>query len=305
MTLARRYQSLAVQREAGVEQLATRVGRLIHSCVPAEFGAFLGEQQFVVVASQDQAARMWASLIVGGRGFVSVPDDGHVLLAGVPAPGDPLETALEKSSARIGVLAIEFPTRQRVRLNGVARRTGNGVALTVAQAYGNCSKYIQRRIPTARIEAAPAARHRQSTALDARRAAFVSGADTFFVASSHPERGADASHRGGRAGFVEVAADGRGLSFPDYAGHHMFQTLGNLTVNPSIGLLWLDWNNGSTLQVTGRARIVWDRRALESRPGAQRLIEVTIDAVREHDRAMPASWTLIEPYERNPAVRVS
>jgi hypothetical protein len=85
----------------------------------------------------------------------------------------------------------------------------------------------------------------------------------------------------------------------------MFQTLGNLTANPSIGLLWLDWNNGSTMQATGRARCVWDRRALESRPGAQRLIEVTIDVVREHDRAMPARWTLFEPYERNPAVRVS
>ena len=304
---------LAVQRQAGVEQLAAQVGRLIHSCVPAEFGAFLSRRPFVCVASQDESGRVWASVIVGGEGFASVLDEHHVLLAAAPAPGDPLESALSVPEARIGVLAIDFATRQRIRLNGVARRTEAGILLTVAQAYGNCSKYIQRRVPTGQIHAPAAVSHRESDALDRqphresdaldrRQAALVRAADTFFVASSHSERGADASHRGGRPGFVEVAADGRELSFPDYGGNHMFQTLGNLTVHPSIGLLWLDWAGGSALQVTGRARIVWDPRALQSRPGAQRLVEVTVDDVREHERAMPASWTLIEPYERNPPV---
>jgi predicted pyridoxine 5'-phosphate oxidase superfamily flavin-nucleotide-binding protein len=304
---------LAVQRQAGVEQLAAQVGRLIHSYVPAEFGAFLSRRPFVYVASQDESGRVWASVIVGGEGFASVLDDHHVLLAAAPAPGDPLESGLSVPEARIGVLAIDFATRQRIRINGVARRTEAGILLTVAQAYGNCSKYIQRRVPTGPIHAPAAVSHRESVALDRRphresealdrrQAALVRGADTFFIASSHPERGADASHRGGRPGFVEVAADGRELSFPDYGGNHMFQTLGNLTVHPSIGLLWLDWAAGSALQVSGRARIVWDPRALQSRPGAQRLVEVTIDGVREHERAMPASWTLIEPYERNPPV---
>lgn len=293
---------LAVQRQAGVEQRAAQVGRLIHSCVPAEFGAFLSRRPFVFVACQDESGRVWASVIVGGEGFASVPDDHHVLLAAAPAAGDPLEGAVRVPQSRIGVLAIDFATRQRIRLNGVARRTDAGILLKVAQAYGNCSKYIQRRVPTGPIHAPAARPHRESDALDSRQAALVRGADTFFVASSHSERGADASHRGGRPGFVEVAADGRDLSFPDYGGNHMFQTLGNLTVNPSIGLLWLDWASGSALQVTGRARIIWDPRTLQSRPGAQRLVKVTVDDVREHEWAMPASWTLIEPYERNPPV---
>jgi predicted pyridoxine 5'-phosphate oxidase superfamily flavin-nucleotide-binding protein len=305
---------LAVQRQAGVEEQARQVGRMIHAHVPADFGAFLGERQFLILASHDQRARMWASLIAGHKGFVTVPDDTHVVVAAAPSPGDPLESALQCAPAQIGLLAIEFATRQRIRLNGVARRIQTGIALTVAQAYGNCSKYIQRRVPAGATEAAgpteaaeavgpaepQAARPRESAALDARQAAVVRGADTFFVASSHPERGADASHRGGRPGFVDVAADGRSLTFPDYAGNHMFQTLGNLTVNPSIGLLWLNWSNGSSVQVTGRASIIWDRRVLESRPGARRLVEVAIDAVLEHDHAMPASWMLIEAYGRNP-----
>ena len=113
----------AVQRRAGVERMAAQVGRNILSFVPTEFGAFLGQQSFVVVASQGQDGRAWASLITGGAGFARALDDRQILLAGMPAPGDPLEGALQRPQAQIGVLAIEFGTRQRIRLNGAARRT--------------------------------------------------------------------------------------------------------------------------------------------------------------------------------------
>jgi uncharacterized membrane protein len=76
----------------------------------------------------------------------------------------------------------------------------------------------------------------------------------------------------------------------------------NLTVNPRAGLLFVDWETGSTLQLTGRAQIIWDAQALRSRPGAERLVEVKLDAVRQHERALPAHWNLIESYRRNPSV---
>ena len=292
----------AVQRRAGVERMAAQVGRNILSFVPTEFGAFLGQHSFVVVASQGQDGRAWASLITGGAGFARALDDRQILLAGMPAPGDPLEGALQRPQAQIGVLAIEFGTRQRIRLNGAARRTSEGIVLTVAEAFGNCPKFIQRRIPAGRLTGSAPASHRQSAALDARQSAFVRRADTFFIASAHPQRGADASHRGGRPGFAEVGDGGHRLTFPDYSGNRMFQTLGNLAVNPRTGLLFVDWETGNTLQLTGRARIVWDAQALRSRPGAERLVEVTVDAVHEHKRTMSARWSLIEPYRRNPPV---
>src|SRR5215467_15882340 len=130
----------AVQRRAGVERVAAQVGRNILSFVPPEFGTFLSRQPFVVVASQDEHGRVWASLIAGGVGFARALDDRQVLLAGMPSLGDPLEGTLDRPPAQIGVLAIEFGTRQRIRLNGVARRTGDGVLLTVTEAFGNRSK---------------------------------------------------------------------------------------------------------------------------------------------------------------------
>jgi predicted pyridoxine 5'-phosphate oxidase superfamily flavin-nucleotide-binding protein len=134
----------AVQRRAGVERVAAQVGRNILPFVPVEFGEFLACQPFVVVASQDQTGRVWASLVVGGAGFARAVDDRRIVLAGVPAPGDPLHPALQRPGARVGVLAIEFDSRIRIRLNGVAQRMPDGILLTVEEAFGNCPKFIQR-----------------------------------------------------------------------------------------------------------------------------------------------------------------
>ena len=56
--------------------------------------------------------------------------------------------------------------------------------------------------------------------------------DVLFIATAHATRGADASHRGGNPGFIEVL-DGKTVRIPDYAGNSMFNTLGNLVVNPA------------------------------------------------------------------------
>jgi uncharacterized protein len=164
----------------------------------------------------------------------------------------------------------------------------------VDEAFGNCPKYIQRRLPVARLEPPPDPKERTAAALDERGRALVQAADTLFIASMHPQRGADASHRGGRPGFLNVAADGASLSFPDYPGNRMFQTLGNLTVEPRAGLLFVDWDTGATLQLTGRAAVVWD--------GEERRVTFAIDEIRERERAMPARWQLIEPSRLNPPV---
>ena len=292
----------AVQRRAGVERIAAQVGRNIAPSITSGYAEFLHQQPFAVAAGEDAQRQVWASLIVGGAGFARVLDDRRLLLTAALAPGDPLEAAFEPPGGRIGILAIEFNTRTRVRVNGVAQSTPDGILVAVEEAFGNCPKFIQRRVPAARLEPASMSQHRDSETLDARQSALVRGADTFFIASAHGQRGADASHRGGRPGFVEVARDGDSLRFPDYSGNRMFQTLGNLAADPRAGLLFLDWATGSALQLTGRARIVWDEDEIETRPGAERLVDIEIDGVHEHEHALPARWNLIEPSRLNPPV---
>src|SRR3954451_18947267 len=89
---------LAVQRRAGVERTAAQVGRMIGPSIPPEFAAFVARQPFVVAAAPDEDGRVWATLLVGGPGVATVPDERHLLLAVEPfAP----------PAARVGILALE------------------------------------------------------------------------------------------------------------------------------------------------------------------------------------------------------
>ena len=245
---------------------------------------------------------MWASLLVGPTGFIEAPDPAHLELMAEPADGDPLQRALDAGPVAVGLLAIEAADRARIRVNGTATRLPEGgIAIEVREAFGNCPKYIQRRVPAELLDEGRRGEERlSSSVLDEAQRALIAAADTFYIASAHPERGADASHRGGRPGFVAVAPDGRSLRFPDYRGNNMFQTLGNVEADGRVGLLFVDWESGDTLQLSGRAEIVWDEEAVAAWPGAQRLVDVTIEAVEHQPKALPLRWDLIEASKLNP-----
>jgi hypothetical protein len=167
---------------------------------------------------------------------------------------DPLWDNL-RHDRRVGLLFIEVASRRRYRVNGeVADPGADPVVVDVREALPNCPKYITRR----HLNVGPAGGdgHRDRAAPptsgvdpgdEERR--IIAGADVCFVASANPEGQLDASHRGGRPGFVELR-DG-GLWIPDYRGNGMFNTLGNLRLNPRAGLLFVDFAGSQTLQLTG------------------------------------------------------
>src|SRR5258708_559149 len=137
----------AVQRRAGVERDAARVGRGIMSWIPGEYAEFLSCQTFVVVAGHDARGRTWATLMAGQAGLARALDRRRVLLAARPASADPLAAAFEPPGGSIGILAIEPQPRSRVRLNGSGQRTSDGILVEVTEVFGNCRKFIQRRVP--------------------------------------------------------------------------------------------------------------------------------------------------------------
>src|SRR5260370_2736073 len=79
----------AVQRRAGVERAAARVGRNIMSGIPGEYAEFLTSRTFVVLAGCDARGRTWASLLAGGAGFAPAVDDRPPLLPTRLAPTHP------------------------------------------------------------------------------------------------------------------------------------------------------------------------------------------------------------------------
>lgn len=291
-----------MQEHAGVRPMAERVGNSIRPTILPAAREFLEEQPMVVVGAVDADGRVWASLLAGEPGFVRALDERTVKIDATPYPGDPLAEALQGADTKIGMIAIDLATRRRIRLNGEAERRPDGIYVRTQQVYANCPKYIQaRELETGGAE--PGLRvgdALRSRGLTDEQRRLVSNADTFFIASAHPEGGADASHRGGNPGFVHFLGENV-LEFPDYSGNTMFNTLGNIAVNPSAGLLFLDFEGGGTLQLTGEARIVWDAQRAARFAGAERVIGFRVGEAVESRGAVPLRWRFESYSPFNPA----
>jgi len=242
-----------VQLRAGVLDDAARLAPMLDTPdLSGGFARFLAGRTFVVLTARDGSGRLWASPIFEDPGFVSARGQS-MAVAAVPRPGDPLADLA--AGQPVGLLAIDFSTRRRVRVNGTLVSAGPaGLQVAVEQAFGNCPKYIQaRRLEPAHAMATAATT--RSPTIGAAHYALIAAADTFILGTAHPERGVDCSHRGGRPGFVRV--EGGQLWWPDYEGNNMFNSLGNLQVDPEASLLFLDFHSGMTLHLSGTAQLEW------------------------------------------------
>ena len=284
----------AVQERLGVRDIEIWARKVVRDHMPEEHRAFHTALPFLVAAARDAEGRPWVTLLTGPDGFVTSPDPKSLVIDGRPAAGDALEQAFA-AGADIGLLGIELATRRRNRLNGRIRDDGAGALVcTVDQTFGNCPQYIRER-EWHRVEGEPAGAPTRGHRLTQAQRDWIAAADTFFIASGHRGEGEsatfgmDASHRGGDPGFVEVLDETR-LVFPDYAGNNHFNTLGNLVLDPRVGLLFVDFTTGSLLQLTGRASIDWESDAVARVPGARRLVTIEIQEIVELPSAVPLRW---------------
>jgi hypothetical protein len=292
----------SVQERAGVRARIEEVGRkIIRDQMPAEHRELFAALPFLVLGSLDAEQRPWASIVAGTPGFAHAPDPRTLRVDATPPPGDPLRANLA-DGAPVGVLGIELATRRRNRMNGWIREVdSNGFAIRVAQSFGNCPQYIQARRVLARVaDPPPVVARREEPLLSDRARRLVAGADTFFIATASAdarrgsaEEGVDVSHRGGRPGFVRAESrDGRSvLTAPDFRGNFLFQTLGNLAVNPRAGITFVDFATGDLLLLSGVAEVIWDGAELASFAGAERLLRFCVDAGVHLANALPLRWS--------------
>ena len=299
----------SAQARLGLEEsVGSWARRFIRPFMPDQHRAFYAKLPFMVVAARDDRGRPWATLIAREPGFVTSIGETQLKMAGLPAAGDALQSAFAEG-ADIGLLGIELDTRRRNRVNGkIITRGGDGFVFETSQSFGNCPQYITQRSWVSVDQRALSPSSRRFSELDEARAAWISGADTYFIASGYDRdgqdseaNGMDASHRGGEPGFVEVLGP-TSLVFPDYSGNNFFNTIGNLTVDPRVGMLFVDFAGGHFLQITGRARIDWDSDEVAKRPGAQRLVYVEIDDIVQVNDSLPIRW--VSPAESRRALKV-
>ncbi len=97
---------------------------------------------------------------------------------------------------------------------------------------------------------------------------FIERADMLFLATADAEGRPQCSYKGGDPGFVKVV-DRATIAFPNYDGNGMYLSAGNAGVNPSVGLLFIDFERRRRLRLNGVAEQVDDDPLLRDFPEAQ------------------------------------
>ncbi|MBW4690446.1 MAG: pyridoxamine 5'-phosphate oxidase family protein [Lyngbya sp. HA4199-MV5] len=289
---------LAIQARLGVLDRIDRQGRqMIRPYLTQQHRQFFAQLSYVLVGTVDADGNPWASILVGNPGFLSTPDDRTLRVTASPLLGDPLIHTISEGT-QIGLLGIELHTRRRNRLNGIVTTIhSEGFEIQVGQSFGNCPQYIQARQfeLEGHLVTTPQPIHSVETIGEPERG-MITISDTFFIATAYQAAeagaasGVDVSHRGGKPGFVRLD-DNQTFTVPDFSGNHCFNTFGNLELNPRAGLLFLAFEQGDLLYLTGTAEVIWDGDEINAYEGAERLLRFHLTHGYRVEGSLPLRWS--------------
>jgi predicted pyridoxine 5'-phosphate oxidase superfamily flavin-nucleotide-binding protein len=146
--------------------------------------------------------------------------------------------------------------------------------------YHRGSRQLQDRFDTRRLADRLDERFVQRARIDDDDRAFIERQDMFFLATADAEGRPQCSYKGGDPGLVRVL-DEHTLAFPSYDGNGMYLSMGNLVVNPHVGLLFIDFTaqRPSRLRVNGLASIDERDELVDAWPGAQLVVRVAATQV--------------------------
>jgi predicted pyridoxine 5'-phosphate oxidase superfamily flavin-nucleotide-binding protein len=137
------------------------------------------------------------------------------------------------------------------------------------------SRRLQDRFDTRRLADRLDEKFLRDAVIDAEDRAFIERMDMLFLATADAHGRPQCSYKGGEPGFVRVL-DEHTIAFPNYDGNGMYLSMGNLAVNPQVGLLFVDFTaeRPSRLRLNGVASIDEHDPLLGSYPEAQLVVRV-------------------------------
>ncbi len=299
---------LRLQEQTGMREKIAKVTKvMMRDSMPDQHRQFFEGLEYIFLGTIDKHGLPHASIVTGPEGFAHSPDPKTLMIQ--------ISNRNEKAAFEglvigqsIAVLGLDLSNRRRNRMHGrIAALSEHFITITVVQSYGNCPKYISLRAISER-GLMPSTDHRGlQTKLTHDDMGLIKNADTFFIASyvqdgsNSPYEGADISHRGGNKGFVSVDSPTQ-LTIADYRGNYLFNTFGNLLLNPQAALLFIDFETGDQLHVHGHAKLIEDPTLVASVEGAQRLLQIEIDSVTRQDSATSLRWRFVETSPYNPDI---
>jgi truncated hemoglobin YjbI/predicted pyridoxine 5'-phosphate oxidase superfamily flavin-nucleotide-binding protein len=120
---------------------------------------------------------------------------------------------------------------------------------------------------------------------------FIAGIEVLFIATSDKHGDCDCSFRFGKPGFVRTLSDNY-LVYPEYRGNGVLASQGNITENPHIGMIFVDFFASTVgLHVNGKAKIVENEDLKKFQKDLPQAVMAEISA---EGRFRPERWIMVE-----------
>ena len=116
------------------------------------------------------------------------------------------------------------------------------------------------------------------SSLSESQAKFIELQSMFFLSTIDENGRPTVSYKGGSPGFVRTLNE-KSIVFPSFDGNGMFYSMGNISANPEVGLLFVDFETPNRLRIQGRAELVDAGPLLASYPGADLVVNLEISQV--------------------------
>ena len=289
----------------------------------------------VAFGALDEKGRPWTTVWGGERGFTrpiaqnilgaqSVVDRMYdpvvKALVGSAPVGDLVRPEEDGPPKLMAGLSIDLETRDRVKLMGkmivgalMPQPSVDGkddgtigemqVAMAVQESLGNCPKYLNKKEIYPHIPTPKLASH--SLPLPQAALDLIENADLFFLSSTNGES-MDTNHRGGPQGFIRVLSNSPedlSIVYPEFSGNNLYQTLGNLHLNPKIGIAIPDFDTSDVLYLTGETQLLAGPNASAVLPHTKLAVKIRVEEALFVQDGLPFRGRRGEPSPYNPPVR--
>ena len=254
--------------------------------IPLQWSNFISRQKLVFLAGVTKERDLWSHALcpqIGKKFEIAGPHSLNLPVSNLEAFG--LIKKIQ-SDNRVGSLMVDFNSGSRVRFNGVASTYSGAIHIDCAQSFRNCKKYVHK-INIQRHETRSQKKIIRGQSMDSNISAWVATSFCFFLSTFSDSGGVDISYRGGKPGFVKVSNNE--MSWFDYRGNSYYMSLGNLEVNKTCGLLFIDWASGNSLHVNGQAQVEWEKES--DLPGLRK-IRFTMKNYVIHENFLPVCGSL-------------
>jgi predicted pyridoxine 5'-phosphate oxidase superfamily flavin-nucleotide-binding protein len=135
---------------------------------------------------------------------------------------------------------------------------------------------LQSKYGTA-LQALAFYKHQMLDHLNSAMRAFIARQEMIFVGTADRKGHAHTSFRAGPANFIKVL-DERTIAYPEYRGNGVMSSLGNVSENPHVGLMFIDFAGDRIgLHVNGNVRTVENEEFLQFLSGHPAREEVLAD----------------------------